>query len=572
VDKRRVVEILLETGKLLEIQGANPFRVRAYENAARALRGLTDDLGERVAAGDLAEIPGIGKGLAETIAELWAAGQLELHRELREAFPPGVLELARLEGIGAKKLRVLVEQEGITTPEGLEAACREGRIARLPGFGEKTQARVLRSLAELARYRDRFLLSEALRLADELSGAIRAAGWQEAGVAGSARRGLETVGDLDLVVGAPVGTREELVRTLEAHPGVERIVAAGDTKVTLRAAGGWQVDVRMVGLEEVPSALHHFTGSKEHNVRMRGRAKERGLTLNEYGLFRGDERLPVGSEEDLFSALDLQPIPPELREGEGEIEAAQAGTLPELVTLDDLQGTFHVHTDWSDGTASLEVMARVACERGWQYLGIADHSQAAAYAGGLTPDRVREQGRAIAALNARAKAFRLFHGIECDILADGSLDLPDDVLAELDFVVASVHSRLDMPSPEMTRRLLRALDHRHVTMLGHLTGRLLLRREGAIFDLEAVLEKAAKRDVIVELNCAPRRLDLDWRHLRGWLAAGNLTSINPDAHDPAALDHVDYGVRIARKAWATPESVLNTRPVGEVEEWLRGRR
>ncbi|MDX1631669.1 MAG: DNA polymerase/3'-5' exonuclease PolX [Thermoanaerobaculia bacterium] len=571
MEKRQIVETLLEITKLLEIEGANPFRIRAYENAARALRGTTDDIGDRVEAGTLSELQGIGKGLAEAIETLYRTGTLELHRELKESFPPGVLELAQIDGLGAKRLRVLVKEEGIATPESLEDACLEGRVAELPGFGEKTQANILRSLEELARYRERHLLSDALRLADRLRDHLAESGWT-AHVAGSVRRARETVGDLDFVLAVPGEEREEVAEQLQSHPEVERTVAAGETKVTIRVVGGWQVDFRLVEDEELPSALHHFTGSKEHNIQIRGRAKDRGLLVNEYGLFRGEERLSLEDEEDLFRVLDLAFVPPELREGDGEIEAAEQGAIPVLVEVGDCRGTFHVHTDWSDGTASLRVMAEAARDRGWEYLGIADHSRAAGYAGGLSPEELREQGRAIRELNRGWDDFRLFHGVECDILVDGRLDLPDEILSELDYVVVSVHSRLDLPGPEMTRRVTEALENPYVTMLGHPTGRLLLRREASELDLDAVLARAEALGVLVEVNASPRRLDLDWRHLRGWLRAGNLTSINPDAHDPSSLDFVRYGVAVARKAWATPGEILNCLPLAKVEEFLRDHR
>lgn len=571
MEKRRIVEILLEIANLLEIDGANPFRVRAYENAARSLRGLTDEIGDRVEEGTLSELQGIGKGLADAIETLYRTGSLELHRQLLESFPPGVLELAQIDGLGAKRLRVLVEQEGIATPESLEDACLEGRVARLPGFGEKTQSNILRSLEDLARYRERHLLSDAILLAERLRDHLAEGGWT-AEVAGSVRRSRETVGDLDFVLSVPEEDRAEVADHLAEHPEVERILAAGDTKVTVRVVGGWQVDLRMVGEEELPAALHHFTGSKEHNIQMRSRAKEAGFRINEYGLFRGDERISVEDEEALFRALGLAYVPPELREGSGEIGAAENNGIPVLVEVGDCRGTFHVHTDWSDGTASLKVMAEAARSRGWEYLGIADHSRAAAYAGGLSPEELREQGRAIRQLNRGWDDFRLFHGVECDILVDGRLDLPDEILGELDYVVASVHSRLGLPGPEMTRRIATALENPFVTMLGHPTGRLLLRREASDLDLEAVLARAEKLGVIVEVNASPRRLDLDWRYLRGWLGGGNLTSINPDAHDPASLDFVRYGIAVARKAWATPEQILNSLSLAEVGDFLETHR
>ncbi|MBZ0111778.1 MAG: DNA polymerase/3'-5' exonuclease PolX [Thermoanaerobaculia bacterium] len=583
MDSRRAAQILRETGKLLTLSGANSFRVRAYERAAAALEGLTEDLAERVHQGPpLTELEGIGAGLAEAIVALVEQGSLDLHQELLERYPPSVLELFQVEGLGPKKLQVLVEERGIESVEALEAACRADELVDLSGFGKKTQERLLRSLAELARYRDRHLLPAARSLGEKLIGEIST--WSKVirvELAGSARRCVETVGDLDLVASMAAEDRPDVAQKLQSLDGIERVLGAGETKVSLRIEGGWQVDVRLVDEEEFASALHHFTGSKEHNIQLRGRAKERGLILNEYGLFDDREgearhatgnRLTVADEEALYRRLDLPWIPPEMREGRGEIALAERDELPELVEVSDLRGTLHVHTDWSDGRADLETMVRTAKDLGWEYLGISDHSQAAAYAGGLTPERIREQGLAIDQLNAELEGIEILKGIECDILTDGTLDLPDDVLAELDFVVASVHSSLQMPTEQMTERLVKALQNPHVTFLGHLTGRRLLRRESYSFDWERVLRTAAQHRVIVELNAAPARLELDWRYIPAWLATGLPISIHPDAHRPAGLMDVQWGVAVARKAGVTADDVLNTRSLAGVRRWLSDRR
>jgi DNA polymerase (family 10) len=583
MDSRGAARVLRETGKLLTLSGANAFRVRAYERAASALEGLTEDLADRVRQGPpLTELDGIGAGLAEAIVALVEKGSLDLHEELLERYPSSVLELFQVEGLGPKKLQVLVEERGIESVEALEAACRAGQLEDLPGFGKKTQERLLHSLAELARYRDRHLLPAARKLGAKLVEEISS--WTEVvrvELAGSARRCAETVGDLDLVASMTPEDRSSVAQKLQKLDGVERVLGAGETKVSLRLESGWQVDVRLVDEPEFASALHHFTGSKEHNILLRGRAKERGLILNEYGLFddrEGDprhataNRLSMADEEALYRRLGLTWIPPEMREGRGEIALAERDELPELIELADLRGTLHVHTDWSDGRADLETMVRTAKELGWEYLGISDHSQAAAYAGGLTAERVREQGRAIDALNAELDGIEVLKGIECDILTDGTLDLPDEVLAELDFVVASVHSSLQMPSEQMTERLVRALESPYVTFLGHLTGRRLLRREGYTFDWERVLRTAAQHRVIVELNAAPARLELDWRYIPAWLSTGLPISIHPDAHRPAGLMDVQWGIAVARKAGVTAKDVLNTRSLQEVRRWLSERR
>ena len=575
MDKHRAASILRETGKLLTLSGANPFRVRAYDRAAAALEGLSEGLEDRVREGrSLSELDGIGTGLAEAIVALVETGSLDLHRELLERYPATVLQLFRVEGLGPKKLKILVEDQGIRSPQELEAACRAGALEDLAGFGKKTQEKLLQSLAELARYQSRHLLPGAHALAETLLAELRTwPGVLRAEMAGSARRCLETVGDLDLVTAVEPNHRPAILARLENLEGVERVLGAGETKVSLRISGGWQVDVRVVSDEEYATALHHFTGSKEHNIQLRGRAKDRGLTLNEYGLFSAaEQQLPINDEIELYRRLELDWIAPEMREGRGEIELAATGDLPKLIRVEDLQGTLHVHTTWSDGRADLETMAQRAGSLGWHYLGISDHSQAASYAGGLNPERLREQGREIDSLNERLDGIRILKGIECDILADGQLDLPDEALAELDFVVASVHSSLQMPADKMTTRLVRALENPHVTFLGHLTGRRLLRRESYAFDWEKVLRTAAENRVIVELNAAPGRLELDWRFIPSWLATGLPISIHPDAHRPETLQDVEWGVAVARKAGVTAADVLNTRSLLELETWLKDRR
>ncbi|MBZ0089507.1 MAG: DNA polymerase/3'-5' exonuclease PolX, partial [Thermoanaerobaculia bacterium] len=524
-------------------------------------------------SGSLAEVRGIGPGLAGAIAEIVQTGKLQQHEDLRSEVPPGLLDLFRVGGLGAKKIRALHQELGVGSLADLERACREGRVAALAGFGAKSQARILEALAHLLEYGQRHLISEASTVASRLLVHLREnRRVRRAETAGSLRRWRETVGDLDFVAAVAATDREGVARHFESALGVDHLLAAGDTKVSVLLAGGFQADLRMVEEVEFPAALHHFTGSKEHNVLIRGRAKRDGLTVNEYGLFRGEERLPVASEEALYRALGLEWIPPELREGLDEIELAETRRLPSLLDLGELVGTFHVHTTWSDGTATLQQMAEACRDRGWRYLGIADHSKLAAYARGLSPDQVRAQWREIESWNASEIGVHLFRGTECDVLADGTLDFEDSLLVDFDFVVASVHSRFGLPRQQMTDRLVRAVSHPAVTFLGHPTGRLLLAREGYDVDLDAVLDAAFAHGVIVEVNANPHRLDLDWRVLRGWLRRGGLTAINPDAHSTAGLADVEYGVGIARKAGASPEQVLNAWPLERVREHFAARR
>lgn len=571
--RAELVRILRETGDLLELRGENPFRVRAYQTAARALEGVAEEPEDLLESGRLAEVPGIGPGLVASIGEIVHTGRMSLHDGLRSAYPPGLLELFAVPGLGPKKIRTLHEKLRIGSIADLERAARDGRVAGLPGFGAKSQERILAEVVAFGHRRERHLLSEARPVAESILEHLRAhPAVERAEIAGSIRRWRETIGDIDLVAAVAQAKRAAVAEHFAATAGMQAVVNRGETKVTLALGGGFQADLRMVDPDEFASAYLHFTGSKEHNVELRARARRDGMTLNEYGLFRDDRRLPSGDEAGLYRLLGLEWIPPELREGLDEIERAESGTLPELVSREQLRGTFHVHTTWSDGTASLEQMARAAAALGWEYLGIADHSRTATYAGGLQPDQVREQWREIDAWNERGERPWLFKGIESDILADGSLDYPDELLAGFDFVVISVHSRFRMSKEEMTARIVRAVRHPSATFLGHPTGRLLLARDGYEVDLEAVFDAAIENGVLIEVNSNPHRLDLDWRMLRGWLARGGRTALNPDAHSPQGLRDVDFGIGVARKAGAAAEAVLNTHGVDAVREFFENRR
>jgi len=586
MNKNEIAGVLDEIGVLLELQGENPFKVRAYHTGARALEALDEDLGAMVAGGRLQSLKGIGEALAKKIAELQATGRLEYHEKLKAAVAPGLVEMLEIPGLGAKKIRTLHTKLGIGTVEDLARACREGRVAALDGFGEKTQENLLTGIERRAAYGRRHLWWDAAAVAEPILAGLRALPQvQRAEHAGSLRRGLETVGDLDFLVAATDWA--PIAAWFTERPEVEAVTAKGETKASVRLKGGLQADLRIVPPDHFVFALHHFTGSKDHNVQMRQRALARGLSLSEWGLVPagGGETVkaqtaaarpgpgaarPIRSEDDLFAALGLHPIPPELREGLGEIEEAEQRALPRLVAAADLRGAFHNHTTESDGRSTLAEMAAAAEERGWEYLGIADHSKASFQAHGLDEARLRRQAGEIAALN-RANRFRvhLFSGVECDILPDGRLDLDAAVLRELDYVVVSVHSAFAQSEAEMTARIVRALEHPGVTMLGHPTGRLLLRREGYAVNLAKVLDAALANGVIVELNAHPQRLDLDWRHWRRAAERGLVCAINPDAHEAAGLGYVRAGVNAARKGWLTAAQVLNTRPLAEVRRRLR---
>jgi len=568
----RIAQILIEMGTLLEVRGENPFRCRAYHNAAMALKGLPNDLAGMIADGTLGETPGIGEAMRAKIAKLAVTGSLPEYDTLRAETPPGLVALLRVPGLGPKKIKALHETLSIEGLNDLRAAAESGQIARVKGFGPKTAAAVLEGLDFVESVGDRILQSTARRLVAPIAEAVRnVKGVKRVEVCGSLRRRAETIGDLDILFTAkdPAPVLDHFVKL----PGVVKVLAHGETKASVRLLEGVQCDLRGLQDAEFPFALHYFTGSKAHNIAMRKRAIARGLKLSEYGLEGPDGPIQCKTEEDLFRALGLAYIPPELREDSGEFEAAERGPLPRLIELADLTGTFHCHTDWSDGGATLEAMAGAARASGLSYLGIADHSKSAGYAGGLTVERVRKQWAAIDKLNkASGKGFRLFKGTECDILADGSLDFPDEILAGFDYVVASVHSNFRIGREEMTKRIVRAVQDPHVTMLGHATGRLLLSRDAYAVDLDAVIAAAAQAGTMIEINADPHRLDLDDVHCRRAHALGVPIVINPDAHSTGGFANLDYGIGVARRAGLGPADVFNAAPADRVAEVLAQRR
>jgi DNA polymerase (family 10) len=574
METARIAQIIDEMGTLLEIQGENPFRCRAYHTAAQSLASLPADLSEMITDGRLREVPGIGETMHAKIVQLATTGQLPAFDELRRQTPPGLLALLRIPGLGPKKIKALHDTLKINTLADLRAAAESDKIAHLKGFGAKTQTNILDGIAFVEKAGERILQSHALRLVAPILEAVRAHSQViRAEVCGSLRRRAETIGDLDVLFSSrnPPAVLDAFVKL----PQVATVLAHGPTKASIRLGEGVQCDLRGVDDSQFPFALHYFTGSKAHNIAIRRRANARGLSLNEYALTGAKGPVACRDEAELFAALDLAEIPPELREDTGEIEAAEAGKLPDLITRDDLTGTFHCHSDWSDGGATLAEMAEAARSRGMHYLGIADHSRSARYAGGLSIERVHEQWMAIDALNASYRgAFRLFKGTECDILPDGSLDYPDELLARFDYVVASVHSNFNLSREEMTARLVRAVSNPKVSMLGHPTGRLLLARDGYALDLDAVIDAAAKAGTMIEINANPHRLDLDAIHARRARGKGIALVINPDAHSVGGLDDLEYGITVARRGWLTKADVWNTASlktmIGRIEQ-LHGR-
>jgi DNA polymerase (family 10) len=585
--KNEMADVLTEIGVLLELQGENPFKVRAYQTGARVLEAMEEvELARLIAAGDLESVKGIGSALAQKITELHTTGRLEFFEKLRASIPPGLVELLQISGVGPKKIRALQSKLGVDSVAKLQAACESGAVAGLEGFGEKSQEKILEGIRNRERYSRRHLWFEAWAAAEPILAGLRALPQvRRAEHAGSLRRRMETVGDLDFLVATD--DPKPVADWFVAQDAVAEVTAHGETKASVRLQSGLQADLRLIPPAQFVFAWHHFTGSKDHNVQMRQRALARGLSLSEWGLVpaAGEgtakekaeglkaEGVKFTDEGELFSALELQFVPPELREGLGEIEAGEQGALPVLVEESDIRGVFHNHTTASDGHNTLEEMVAAAQALGLEYLGIADHSKSSVQARGLDEVRLGEQVAAIRRLNGSGK-YRtyVFAGTECDILPDGRLDFADEVLAELDYVVVSVHSAFGQNREQMTARLIRAIEHPHATMLGHMTGRLLLQREGYDLDAEKIIEAAIANGVAIELNANPWRLDMDWRLWRRAAERGLLCAINPDAHDAAGLADFKLGVGAARKGWLTREHVLATRPLADMKLWLTGRK
>ncbi len=588
--KSQIADVLQEIATLLELKDENPFKIRAYANAARSLETFGGNLSDLQDEEALAKIPGIGKAIAAKIKELAATGSLKYLEELRAEFPAAILDLFSISGLGAKKIKALYEQLHISSVEQLREACESGRVAQLPGFGETTQAKISTAIEQRAKHSGYFQFGQIAAEAESLRRDLAARpDVLQVDVAGSYRRRREIVRDVDLVVATkePAAITEFFVK----HALVESIIAQGPTKTSVRLRSGIQCDLRVVSLAEYPFALNYFTGSKEHNIEMRSRALQRGWTLNEYRLARlppdpkakkvragravrkSTIKIPTVREEaDLYRALGLDFVPPELRENCGEFEAAENHSLPRLLEQNNLRGTFHCHTLASDGHNTLEEMAAAAQELGLEYLGIAEHSKSSIQAHGIDAAGLRLQIGAIRKLNKKFDGFRVFAGVECDILRDGKLDFEDEILAELDFAVASIHSVFNLSEAEMTKRIIRAMENPFITILGHPTGRLLLKRDPYLVDVPALLEAAAATGTWIELNAAAKRLDLDWRWWPLAKQKGVKCVINPDAHRTERLQDLWFGVGIARKGWLTKSDVMNCLPLGKIESALQAKR
>jgi len=563
-----LASVLQEIAVLLELKGENPFKIRAYRTGAEVVESFPGDIVQAAADDQLKGTKGIGDALQQKLHELATTGKLEFHENLKGEFSKTIFELFDISGLGPKKVKALYDAMGVDSVARLKEVCESGEVSQLGGFGKKSVEKILEAIDFREKNASRFRLEQVAGVVDTVLDYLKAhPAVSRAEAAGSWRRAKETVHDVDFIV--ETKDTAALTQHFVDGPFVENVIVHGETKASVHLEKGIQCDLRAVGADEYPFALNYFTGSKEHNVAMRSRAQERGYTLNEYRLApTGDEPEPseIHTEGELYRFLGMDYVEPELRENTGEVEAAAAGKLPDLVEQMNLRGTFHNHTIASDGKATLVEMAEAAQELGLDYLGIADHSKSSFQASGLSAEELLAQVEEIRRMNDGYDGFRLFAGNEVDILKDGDLDYPDEILGQLDYVVASVHNAMTQTEAKMTERLIKAISNPHVTMLGHLTGRLLLRREPYAVDIPAVIEACAETNTIIELNANPWRLDMDWRWWKLAKEKGVKCAINPDAHDTGGLQYLHFGVRAARKGWLTREDVINCLPLGEVEK------
>jgi len=574
VTRDHLAEVLDEIALLLELKGENTFKIRAYRNGSEIVQSFDGDIVQRARENDLKGIKGIGEALQQKLHELASSGLLAFHQNLRNEFPEGLFELLELQGLGPRKVRALYEELSVSSLGGLKRACQSGQVSELPGFGKKSEEKILGAIEAHERFSGYYLLAEVAPDAERILGILRQhPDVSRAEIAGSYRRGSETVHDLDFLVATPEPAA--ITDFFTRFEGIQEILAHGQTKASIRLQSGLQCDLRAVSTREWPFALIYFTGSKEHNVELRSRALKQKLTLNEYqlqpvgGTRRDDPTPDIREESDLYAELGLQFIEPALRENRGEFDAADKGELPRLVEQDNLRGTFHNHTTESDGRSTLAELIEVARDLGLSYLGISDHSKSSFQANGLDEERLLAQSAAIRTLDASLDDIDLYAGNEVDILRDGTLDFADETLAQLDYVVASVHASFNLPEKEMTSRLIKAMENPHVTMLGHLSGRLLLRRDPYSVNHEKVIDCAAETGTVIELNCSPKRMDMDWRWWRRARDKGVKCALNPDAHHASGLQNLHFGIRVARKGWLRRQDVLNCLPAKDIRKWLQ---
>lgn len=585
VTNDEIAKRLREIYQLMQLAGENRFRAIAFDRAAQTIESLNDDISDYIENDSLTDIKGIGSSIAEDIKSYAQNGTIEVLESLRERIPEGIIKWLDISGLGPKNIAKIHDQLEISELEELKEACQDGRVASLDGLGEKSAQKILKSIEWMEQFDERCRLDEATEIAEPMYNFLKdQEGVEAIEIAGSLRRAKETIGDVDILIGADKQYITDLFDGFVDHDLVVEVLGRGDTKSSIRTQDGRQVDLRIVKPGEFPAALMYFTGSKEHNVVLRQRARERGLSLNEYGLFQLDDHgdtdfdqpIAYNSETDIYEQLDLHFVPPELREDRGEIAFFESQKAMTLITNDDIRGVLHAHSTYSDGKFSIRAMAEACIERGYEYLGMSDHSQTAAYAGGLSVDEIKQQWQEIDQLNKEFADngidFKIFKGIESDILSDGSLDYENDILEGFDFVIASVHNGLDMSRDKMMTRFRNAIKNPYTDIVGHPTGRLLLQRDGSDLDMNELIELAAEHNTAIEINANPRRLDLDWRHGNKAKEVDLMSAINPDAHSKKGIDHISYGVRIARKAKFEKERILNTKSAGELIEWFQNHR
>ena len=571
MDKEEIIKTLKEISVLLELKNENPFKIRAYQNSARALETSDIELNKDLKIEDLKGIKGIGSHIAEKIKTLIYTGRLKYYEELKESVPPGLVEMLAIPTMGPKKIKYLFDNLGISNIGELEYACIENRLVDLPNFGKKTQENILKGIEVLKKFKGKFLFAGVIEEAEKIHKKIENFKYvKRASLAGSVRRKKEIVKDIDIV--ASTDNPEKVMDFFTTLDEAEDIIAKGDTKSSIRLKSGINVDIRTVEDFQYPYALHHFTGSKEHNTAMRTAAKKDNIKMNEYGLFKNDRLIKCSDEKDIFAFFSMDWIPPELRENFGEIEAAKNRTLPKLIEEKDIKGIFHIHTTYSDGKSSIEQVCEQLIKSGFMYAGISDHSKTASYAGGMKNEDVEQYFKEIDKLNLKFSGFKIFKGIESDILLDGSLDYSDKILSGFDFIIAAIHSSFNLSEERMTERIIKAIENRFTTMIAHPTGRLLLARDAYKVDIIRVINAAAENNVDIELNASPFRLDLDWRMCKYSKEKGVKIFINPDAHSLKDLYDYRFGVNIARKGWLEKEDVPNTYSAEKIDKYLKSKR
>jgi len=571
MDKEEIIKTLKEISVLLELKNENPFKIRAYQNSARALETSDIELNKDFKIEDLKGIKGIGSHIAEKIKTLIYTGRLKYYEELKESVPPGLVEMLAIPTMGPKKIKFLFDNLGISNIGELEYACIENRLVDLPNFGKKTQENILKGIEVLKKFKGKFLFAGVIEEAEKIHKKIENFKYvKRASLAGSVRRKKEIVKDIDIV--ASTDNPEKVMDFFTTLDEAEDIIAKGDTKSSIRLKSGINVDIRTVEDFQYPYALHHFTGSKEHNTAMRTAAKKDNIKMNEYGLFKNDRLIKCSDEKDIFAFFSMDWIPPELRENFGEIEAAKNRTLPKLIEEKDIKGIFHIHTTYSDGKSSIEQVCEQLIKSGFMYAGISDHSKTASYAGGMKNEDVEQYFKEIDKLNLKFSGFKIFKGIESDILLDGSLDYSNKILSGFDFIIAAIHSSFNLSEEQMTERIIKAIENRFTTMIAHPTGRLLLARDAYKVDIIRVINAAAENNVDIELNASPFRLDLDWRMCKYAKEKGVKIFINPDAHNLKDLYDYRFGVNIARKGWLEKEDVPNTYAAEKIDKYLKSKR